>query len=272
MQIFPSIQSRTMLLYNNFFPANITTFTSDRTIDFKLDQTQCSLSATQKEYLSSQLNFDLPEPIHIQQVHGNRVIVADQSFPQREMKLEDADGLITRDLYLPLAIRTADCLPVFLYDEKNSGIGLLHVGWKSLQKNIIIKAIDLMNKEWHAEPKDIKVIFGPSIRACCFEVDEQFGDYFSGQIISRDNQYYFDSPQFSHDQLCRLGVMKENIFDCNICTCCNKNYFSFREEKEQAGKKLLYNSIVLDWIEGNICILFFDDNRFFGRRQFFNIP
>lgn len=227
-----------MPLFNKTFSSNVIAFTSDRTVDFKIKDTQIVLDHTQKEFLSSQIESDFPEPIHITQVHGNRVIVADKNYPKSGSLLEEADGLITKSFNLPLAVRTADCLPVFLYDEKNDGIGMLHVGWKSLQKDILPEAINLMKKEWNTDPSAVKVVFGPSIRACCFEISKEFGDNFSGQIILRDHQYYFDLPQYARDQLYSLGVIEKNITDCGICTCCDQNYYSVRREDKLAGRMI----------------------------------
>ena len=227
-----------MLLYNNFFPADVAALTSDRAVDFQLDKTQCSLSDAQKEFLSSQLNISLPEPVIIRQVHGNRIIVADKNFPQRGSVLEEADGLITQEPYLPLTVRTADCLPVFLYDQQRKGIGLIHAGWRGVQKNIVGRAVGLMREQWRSDPKNIKAAFGPSIRGCCYEVGKEFEDYFPGQLISRESRCYLDLFQVCYAQLMDSGVKKGNISDCGVCTCCDQNYFSFRREGQLAGRMI----------------------------------
>lgn len=227
-----------MPLFNKIFPANVIAFTSDRTVDFKLDKTQHTLSETQKKFLSSQLNLNLPEPVHVRQVHGNRVIVAGKNFSQRRLELEEADGLITKDPNVLLAVRSADCLPVFLFDEKQGGIGLVHVGWRGLQNSIIRQAVLLMQEQWGSDPQDIKVVFGPSIRSCCYEVGKEFKKHFPGQLISRDSHLFLDLPKVNFAQLTALGVKKENISDCNICTCCDQNYFSLRRENTLAGRMI----------------------------------
>jgi len=226
-----------MPLFNKAFPKNVIAFTSDRSVDFTLNSDQYILDKSQREFLFSQLNLDLPEPIHIRQVQDDRVIVADNSLKKRHV-LQEADGLITQTLNLPLAIRSADCLSVFLYDEKQYGIGLLHVGWKGSQKNIIGQTIKLMNEQWQTDPKDIKAAFGPAIRSCCYEVGSEFQELFPENCIMRDNRYYLDLNQMAHDQLLTEGVDKINIFDCDICTCCDSKYFSFRRESVRAGRMI----------------------------------
>jgi len=223
--------------FNSIFPDNIIAFTSDRTVDFTLDNDQHELDESQKKFLFSQLNLDLPEPVHIRQVHDDRIVVAGDSMKNRRV-LQEADGLITQTLGLPLAIRSADCLSVFLYDEKQCGIGLIHVGWKGSQKNIVGQTINLMIEQWQTDPKNIKVVFGPAIRSCCYEVGDEFQEFFPKKLIARDNQHFLDLPQMTQDQLLSAGVEKVNIVDCEICTCCDSNYFSFRREGEKAGRMI----------------------------------
>lgn len=229
--------SKMMLLFNKTFPENIIAFTSDRTVDFTLGNDQHELDESQRKFLFSQLNMDIPEPIHIRQVHDDRIIVADNSLKNRRV-LQEADGLITQVFNLPLAVRSADCLPVFIYDEKQRGIGLIHVGWKGSQKNIIGQAIELMKKRWSADPENIKVGLGPAIRPCCYEVGSEFQDIFPKNCIVRDDHYYLDLPQMTRDQLLLRGVSETNIFDCDLCTCCEPNYFSFRGESKNSGRMI----------------------------------
>jgi len=223
--------------FNKAFPENVIAFTSDRMTDFTLDNDQHVLDKSQREILFSQLNFDLPEPIHIRQVHDDRVIVADHSLKNRRV-LQEADGLITQALGLPLAIRSADCLPLFLYDEKQKGVGLIHVGWKGCQKNIVEQTIELMKKKWQSDPKDIKVAFGPTIRSCCYEVGCEFQELFPQELIIRNDQYFLDLPRIAFNQLLASGINRGNICDCEFCTYCNLNYFSFRREGEGAGRMI----------------------------------
>jgi len=223
--------------FNSIFPDNIIAFTSDRTVDFTLNGDQCTLNKIQKEFLFSQLSSDLLEPVHIHQVHGNKIIIAEDSL-RDEHVLKEADGLITQDFDLPLAIRSADCLSVFLYDEKHNGIGLIHVGWRGSQTNIVGQAIKLIKKQWQAYPKDIKVAFGPAIRSCCYEVGGEFKDFFPEDLIARNSRYYLDLPQMTRNQLLFCGVDKTNIYDCEICTCCDPSFFSFRREGNNTGRMI----------------------------------
>jgi len=129
-------------------------------------------------------------------------------------------------------------LPVFLYDEEHNGIGLIHVGWKGSQTNIVGQAIKLIKKQWQADPEDVKVAFGPAIHSCCYEVGSEFQDLFPESLITRNSRHYLDLPQITRNQLLSCGVDKTNIFDCEICTCCDQRFFSFRREGKKAGRMI----------------------------------
>ena len=42
------------------------------------------------------------------------------------------DGLMTNKKKLALVVKTADCMPVIITDEKK--IGIVHIGWKGLEQ------------------------------------------------------------------------------------------------------------------------------------------
>jgi copper oxidase (laccase) domain-containing protein len=156
------------------------------------------------------------ELFYLDQVHGDGVIVVKKK--DRKGKIPKKDALITAEKNLPIGVFTADCLPVFLYDIKRKVIALIHAGRKGTEKEITKKTILKMKKEFRTNPKDLKVVFGPAIRSCCYEID---------LIGSNINQ------------LIQVGVNKENIFDSGICTSCrNEEFFSYRKEGKFCGRML----------------------------------
>ena len=74
-------------------------------------------------------DFDL---IQVEQVHGPLVLedIVNKNEPCQ------ADGLFSINLDLPLAIKTADCLPIFILGKK--GVSLLHAGWKGVHQKIVL--------------------------------------------------------------------------------------------------------------------------------------
>ncbi len=175
------------------------------------------------------------------QVHGDRVFCADaralQAAPKAQGRQPEADALITSCRELPLAIRTADCLPVFLFDTGNRAIAMIHAGWKGMHKTIISKTIKQMRQKFSTEPGDLIAVLGPAIRQCCYEVGEEFKGFFNGFVSSRDNRLYFDIASAAVSEFLKAGVDDGHIYDSAICTSCrNDEFFSFRREGQSAGR------------------------------------
>lgn len=227
-----------MPVFNNPFPANITAFISDRTVDFTLNKNNPDLTKKQRELLLNQLGFDLPEPRPILQVHSDKIVIVDEDSLKKRPVLHKADGLITRIPGQPLVIRTADCLPVLMYDPENKGIGLIHVGRRGAANNILREAVSQMKAEWQTKTKAIKVCLGPAIRSCCYKVGEEFQEHFPEDLTVKDGRYYLDLIQVCKSQLVDLGLQDKSILDRGICTCCDKSYFSYRREGESAGRMI----------------------------------
>ncbi|MBI3617675.1 MAG: peptidoglycan editing factor PgeF [Candidatus Omnitrophica bacterium] len=224
--------------FHDFFPPHVVTFISDRSADFKFSETPTPFTRSQSAFLAQQLGFRLPEVLTIRQVHGNKIIIALRSAARRAVSLEDADGILTDRRDLAIAVRTADCLSVFLYDPRNEAIGLFHAGWRGTQQQISARAVALMRKQWDSNPKDLRVAFGPAIRSCCYRVGASFLEHFPKETLKRKEGYFFDLPEANKKQLAGAGVVAANIADCSVCTCCDVTCFSYRRERESAGRMI----------------------------------
>ena len=204
--------------------------TSDASVDFNTVDFDSPLSKEQRAYLKKEVYWR-------KQVHGDDVLVA-HGGPEACKTCPDADAYITNEKNLPIAIRTADCVPVFIFDPSHHAIGLAHAGWKGTYKEIAAKTVQKMQKKYGSKASSLKIVLGPSIRECCYQVGEEFLDYFPSHINERDGHLYADVVGANRDQLLKAGVQQENIVDSGICTCCNKNYFSFRRDGEKSGRMI----------------------------------
>ncbi len=227
-----------MMLYNRFFSdERLVAFTSDAAIDFTPDDFDAPLSAAQQVYLKQQTGLDVPQVFWRKQIHGDDILVA--AGHARTVKgCSDADAYVTNEKNLPIAIRTADCVPVLIFDPIHQAIGVVHAGWKGTQQQITAKSIKVMQAKFNSRPADLKVVLGPSMRPCCYEVGAEFKEYFPQDIIERGGKLYADVVHNNVRQLIDAGIMKTNIEDSGICTYCNKNYFSFRREGASAGRMI----------------------------------
>lgn len=228
----------TKQLFETFFPSNVLAFQSDRSVDFSLPQHQHGLNLEQRKALESILNEKLPHVFNIKQVHQDRVVFASSVSLDDQLGIEEADAVLTDQTNLPIVVRTADCLPVFLYDTKHHAIGVVHCGWRSTQKHILKKAIELMRKFYQTQPGNMKAAFGPALRNCHYEVGHEFLEYFPKQTEKRDGKCFFDLIKANRAQLDEEGISKDHVFDCQICTYCDAACFSHRREGKKAGRML----------------------------------
>ena len=231
-------KSKVLFSFKKFFLNNVAAFVSDRGVDFALEKSEGFLSKQQRNILSAHCGICVERLRNIKQVHGRRVILLSRESlfdPQRQRK---ADGVLTANAHVPLTVRTADCLSIFIYDKKHKAIGLVHAGWKGTRKNIIIRALELMRAKWGTNPKDLLVAFGPSIKECCYQVGKEFLKIFPGEIQSKKDGLYLNLPLANERQLLKAGVPPKNIFDCDICTFCHPRCFSFRQEGAKAGRMI----------------------------------
>ena len=188
---------------------------SDASVDFTTQDFDAPLTPTQSVYLKTHTGVDIPRVFWRKQVHGDDVLIAGKDACAKGCP--DADALITDQKNVPIAIRTADCVPVFIYDPLKQVIGLAHAGWKGTRQRIAAKTVQEMQDKFGCRCYDLKVALGPSIRPCCYEVD----------IVTANRR-----------QLAEAGIPDGNIFDGGVCTCCNKDYFSFRRDGEKAGRMI----------------------------------
>lgn len=188
------------------------------------------------------LGIDYKNLICAKQVHGKRIEYVTQAdlghgALDYESSVIDTDGFITDQPNVPIAILTADCLSVFIYDPKRPAVAILHAGWRSTEQNISQEGVRAMQNKFNSQPEDLLVGFGPSIRSCCFEVKKDFKSNFSFGLVNRKGRIFMDIALINQRQLAICGIKEENIFDPKVCTFSdNENYFSFRKEAQASGR------------------------------------
>jgi YfiH family protein len=128
--------------------------------------------------------------------------------------------------------------------SKKKVIAAVHAGWKGTLYGLVSKTVLFMENTFKSRIGDIFVSFGPSIRGCCYRVRDPLVKEFTKKFGNKDfytkksTGVFLDLVKVNYLQLRELGVKKENIFDCRICTCCSPGFFSYRKNKmtgRQAG-------------------------------------
>lgn len=184
----------------------------------------------------SNLGIDYRDLVCARQVHGDSIRYVTQSDKGSGANsyggsIADTDGFVTDQKNIPIAVFTADCLSLFIYDPNVPAIGLVHCGWRSSRARITSRAVRLMQEKFNTNPKNLYAGFGSSIRGCCYEVSKDFKEYFSEGIIENNGRFFLDLAEENTRELLIAGVKKENIYPPQACTFChNDEFFSFRKE------------------------------------------
>ena len=143
-------------------------------------------------------NVDSKELFFVKQVHGDRVFVLDD--PQKsvdQVEQEEADALITHLTEKPIAVLTADCVPVILYDPEQHVVGVIHAGRKGTQRRIVSKTISILSDSYGCRPQNVVMALGPAIGGCCYEVEDPciapFREQFQGwaEFVTGNSQSRF---------------------------------------------------------------------------------
>ena len=168
----------------------------------------------------------------LNQTHGNKFIYLNKNYKFLK-KRPKVDAVITNQKKLPIAILTADCAPILLYDQNAKIIAAIHSGWKGAYKNIVIKVLKKFIK-LGSKIKHIVVAIGPTIRQHNYEVGKEFKDKFERKSKKNSiyfkfiqNRIYFDLPKFINNQLISFGIFKIDVIKMDTFDKKN-NFFSAR--------------------------------------------
>ena len=183
----------------------------------------------------------------IHQVHSNKFVFINKDIKFYEKERIKADAIITNQERLPIAILTADCAPILLYDNKKKMIAAIHAGWKGAFKGIINKVINFMLKNG-CKKNQITAAIGPCIKQNSYNVKEDFQKKFikkdrKNRIFfkKKKNTIFFDLPNFVKSQLKSNKITK--IDTINIDTFDKKNNFfsarrSLRLKQKDYGRNI----------------------------------
>ena len=172
----------------------------------------------------------------VQQIHSNKFVFIDEKY-NKKIKPK-ADAIITNQRYLPIAILTADCVPILICDNKKKMIGIIHAGWKGAYKGIIDRVIKFMIKKG-CKLKNFTIAVGPSISVKNYEVKEDFRKKFLKKdkknlkyFKIKRKKLYFDLTKYVQALLLKSKI--KNIDILNIDTFDVKNkFFSARRALKQ---------------------------------------
>jgi len=227
-----------MIVLNDYFQSGVDAWFTERgegSFALPSGDEDDALDSAQKDILCRE-GIDAQTVVTIRQVHGAKVLVAEDLSGGG--LVPEADGIVTQRTDVVLSVRTADCVPIFLYDPVRRCAGLVHGGWKSVHRKIVTETLKRLYQNFGTYPSDLKVVLGPSIRSCCYQVGQEFCEIFPEAMEPRYGQWFFDLQKVIVGHLTDFGVREERIYDVRQCTCCDSRFFSWRRDGDAAGRHL----------------------------------
>ena len=192
------------------------------------------LAATQRQPIDS---------LHwLNQVHGKQIHDIDATA--LAMRPLDADAMVSCQVKLGLAVMTADCVPIVLYQPATGQIAAIHAGWQGLACGVIKTTVERFSS---SEP--IMAWIGVCISQENYEVGRQVRDKLltgcienqtlvAQHLESFEERYVLASeadkiklnlPQLAADQLNAAGIIVSN--DSAVpCSYADPHYYSYRRQ------------------------------------------
>lgn len=174
-------------------------------------------------------------PCWLRQVHGIDVVRVDASNCASEAV---ADACVTDEENLPLAVLTADCLPVLFSDERGSEVAAAHAGWRGLAAGVLEATVRAM----HSSPENLLAWLGPAAGPGAYEIGAEVREAFlavdSGADIAfsptRENHWRVDLYALARQRLAKAGVRR--IFGGGLCTISDPQRFYSHRRDQRSGR------------------------------------
>ena len=176
------------------------------------------------------------------QVHGTeicRVAAAERRW------CGECDGLATDVVDAPLAVFTADCVPIVMWAARPGALAVLHAGWRGTLAGIVGAGVSRLEEFRAARAEEVAVFLGPAIGPCCYDVGDDvvraaeaaFGKR-AGQVLTEEGgKRRLDLHRANELVAQEAGVLPENIYRVATCTSCEEGLLeSRRRDGDEAGR------------------------------------
>ena len=190
-------------------------------------------------------------------IHDGRIVTVKQMHGEDLVEVKDknlkeageADGMVTSEKDIYLAVLTADCVPLLFVAPKQRVVAAVHAGWRGTMAGIAEKTARLLKTRYGVEPSELEVALGPSIGICCYEVKDdvagplmkRWGKLTTPSIAVRDGKSFINLRRLNRDILRAAGVPGNQLFQVGPCTSCTPvDFFSYRRERSETGRQMSF--------------------------------
>jgi YfiH family protein len=230
--------------FDKFVHAGIDHFVTDRASHSSKEEFTLSFSSLpdkaliqeNRARLAAAMGIDPSALYFPSQVHKTKIVNVTLRTAREE--LLETDALISNEEGICIAVMSADCVPIILYDNKNNAVGAVHSGWRGTVAKILEKTLTEMANAFGTRGENVYAGIGPSVSQDSYEVGEEvvnevrrsFGDTSDLMIPVGNNKAKLDLWKANTIQLLEFGVPQHQIEVADLCTVKhNRHFFSARK-------------------------------------------
>lgn len=213
----------------------------------KILQSQLLLQVEGVDHLSTTRESTIKDiPIWMpRQIHSDRCIVLSPELISSE-NIPEADAVICNISGQWIGVRTADCVPILLYDPIQKLSAAIHAGWRGTAQHIVRRTIQQMKSQYGCQGANLYAVICPSISPVAFEVGDEVVQVFiqakrSECVLTYANGHkpHIDLWQSNVMDLLEEGVELDHI-DCTpLCTLTHVDmFYSARKEGIDTGRNI----------------------------------
>ena len=173
----------------------------------------------------------------VKQTHSN---ISIKSFEGSDAI--EADAHWTQEKNIALLIKTADCLPIMIYQPESKSIMAIHAGWRGVANQATPLSIEKLNSA-----QSFEIFIGPHIMQNSFEVQDDAKELLmssanplaSEQYLKQENgRMFIDLEKIVFQQLSPFKI--KNIKSTKIDTKTNPDFHSYRRDSQNSGRNLSF--------------------------------
>lgn len=174
-------------------------------------------------------------PLWLEQVHGARIFDADhEPWGRRPPR---ADAALTSRPNLPLAVLTADCLPVAFAACDGTRVAVAHAGWRGLAGGVL----EAVAARFPAQ--GFVAWIGPGIGQAHYEVGEEVRRAFLDQAPSLA-RFFVSGHDGAHWLADLAGIARAKLLAAGaaavrlsaLCTFRDEAFYSYRRAQGRTGR------------------------------------
>jgi YfiH family protein len=180
----------------------------------------------------------------LDQVHGDQVVILKNAGEDKGGNKKKADAIINKVPGRPIAVKTADCVPI-LFAHPRGLIGAVHAGWRGSGEEILKKTLEVAVREFQIKAHEIQIAIGPTICREHYEVGAEVAGKFPqesypGVLKPFGEKFLLDLQRVNFFQALKAGILEKNIRIFSPCTFEYSEWYSYRrslkEGNQEAGR------------------------------------